>query len=83
MHCLEHILLVTLVAVEKDEIGKAELVRVLRTLASASHDYVPDGRDELAEIVQMNEEWLRRFGHLMHAPDTVLGERIWGGWAPR
>ena len=34
MHCLEHILLVTSVAVEKDEISKAEFVRVLAHLAS-------------------------------------------------
>ena len=79
MHCLENILLVTSVAVEKDEISKAELVRVLRHLASTSHDYVPDGRDESPEIVQMNEEWHRRFGHLL--PTT--SDRIWGGWAPR
>ena len=74
MHCLEHILLVTSVAVEKDEISKAELVRVLETLAAASHDYEPipfkyrgpDGernRDEMLE--PMNKEWHRRFEHLM------------------
>ena len=33
MHCLEHILLVTSVDFEKDEIGKAELVRVLEKMA--------------------------------------------------
>jgi len=51
-------------AVEKDEISKAELVRVLRNLASASHSYIPE-QDEPAEIVEMNEAWHRRFGHLM------------------
>jgi HD superfamily phosphohydrolase YqeK len=65
MHCLEHILLVTSVAVEKDEISKAELVRVLGSLASLSHDYAPEG-DESADIVKMNDEWHRRFGHLMY-----------------
>jgi hypothetical protein len=65
MHCLEHILLVTSVAVENDEISKAELVRVLGSLASLSHDYAPEG-DEPADIVKMNDEWHRRFGHLMY-----------------
>jgi hypothetical protein len=65
---------VTSVAVEKDEISKAELVRVLEYLASVSHDYEPapfacagpngeQNRDEM--LVPMNEEWRRRFGHLM------------------
>ena len=36
MHCLEHILFVTSVAVDKDEISKAELVRVLQSLAGLS-----------------------------------------------
>ena len=43
MHCLEHILFVASLAVEKDEIGKAELSRVLSGLLSASLGYVPDG----------------------------------------
>jgi hypothetical protein len=62
MHCLEHILLVTSVAVEKDEISKAELVRALRTLASASHSYIPEGHNE-EELQPMNNArglaWLR------------------------
>jgi hypothetical protein len=65
MHCLEHILLVTSVAVEKDEISKAELVRVLGNLAGLSTNYVPE-RDEPADVVKMNDEWHRRFGHLMY-----------------
>jgi hypothetical protein len=65
MHCLEHILLATSVAFEKDAITKAELVRVLRSLASLSHDYAPEG-DEPADILKMNDEWHRRFGHLMN-----------------
>jgi hypothetical protein len=66
MHCLEHILLVTSVAVDKDEISKAELVRVLASLASLSHNYVPERGDEPTAIQQMNAEWHRRFEHLMH-----------------
>jgi hypothetical protein len=65
MHCLEHALLVTSVAVEKDEIAKAELVRALRTFASLSHWYVPEG-EEHPEIVAMNRDWNERFGHLMN-----------------
>jgi hypothetical protein len=66
MHCLEHILLMASVAVERDEISKAELVRSLRFLASESHDYSNPYGKESVEIVKMNEDWLRRFEHLMH-----------------
>jgi hypothetical protein len=66
MHCLEHILLVTSVAVDKDEISKAELARVLGSLARLSHYYVPEQGDEPAGIQEMNAEWHRRFEHLMH-----------------
>jgi|GEM_PF-6615816 len=69
MHCLEHVLLVTSVAFEKDQITKAELVRVLGSLASLSHEYAPAG-DEPAEIVKLNEEWHRRYGHLMSSNGT-------------
>jgi len=65
MHCLEHILLVTSVAVDKDKIGKAELVRVLESLAGLSHYYVPEQGNEPAAIQEMNAEWHRRFEHLM------------------
>jgi hypothetical protein len=63
MHCLENILLTTSVAVKEDEISKAELVRVLETLAGASHN-VPEGHNE-EDLREMNDEWGRRFGHLM------------------
>jgi len=71
MHCLEHILLVTSVAVKNDEISKAELVRMLAFLASESHDYNHLCGVESSEIVKINEEWHRRFGHLMHGGDRV------------
>jgi hypothetical protein len=64
MHCFEHVLLVTSVAVENDQIDKVELVRLLRNLANASHCYVAEG-DEPADVVEINEMWHRRFGHLM------------------
>lgn len=63
MHALEHILLITSVAVEADEISKAELVRTLKALAAASHSYVSD---ETPEIREMSEVWFYRYGHLMH-----------------
>jgi hypothetical protein len=72
MHCLEHILLVTSVAVDRDEISKAELVRVLCSLASMSHDlYVPvngleGGGSTASSIEKLNDQWHRRFEHLMH-----------------
>jgi hypothetical protein len=64
MHCLENSLLVTSVAVEHDELSKAELVRNLRALASASHEYSPDGEESPA-IVALNESLNQRFGDLM------------------
>jgi hypothetical protein len=70
MHCLEHILLVTSVAVDKDEISKAELVRALGSLAGLSHCYVPEQGDEPAAIQKMNAEWHRRFEHLMHGDNS-------------
>ncbi len=39
-------------------------MRVLETLASASHTYVPEGHNE-EDLRDMNEEWHRRFDHLM------------------
>jgi hypothetical protein len=53
----------------EDEISKAELVRVLRTLASASHSYVPEGHNE-EELQPMNNEWHKRFDRLMYG-DTA------------
>jgi hypothetical protein len=56
MHSLEHSLFVLSIAVEKDEIGKAELARILGSLAGASHfSYQPTpGRpDEIEKISLM------------------------------
>lgn len=75
MHCLEHILLVTSVAVAKDEISKAELVRVVETLAGASHSYAPEyGAEEPPDITRMNQEWHRRFTRLMYRDGTGSGD---------
>jgi hypothetical protein len=74
MHCLEHILFMTSIAVEKGEITMSELAEVLMKLASDSHDYEPieftypdpggpRNRDEM--LVEMNSEWISRFGHLL------------------
>ena len=64
MHCLEHVLFVTAVAVD----SKAELVRVLGRLAGISHDYVPDQHvpDEPEAIHETSDDFVRRFGHLLH-----------------
>ena len=70
MHCLENMLLMTSVAVEKDEIAKAELVRILESLAGYSHCYMPESGKEEAGIMAMNQEWHERFGHLMYGEMT-------------
>ena len=71
VHTLEYLLMVTGRAVEEDEISKAELVRALKTLASASANYMPEtnqhnscpGEEMLRD---MHKEYGRRFDHLMH-----------------
>ena len=73
MHCLEHILFVTSLAVEKDEIGKAELSRVLGGLLRASLGYVPQG-EEPKEAVELSEQLGRRFEYLIHPGGIKEGE---------
>ncbi|MDE5446464.1 hypothetical protein GWG65_34910 [Bradyrhizobium sp. CSA207] len=73
MHCLEHILFVTSIAIEKDEISKAELSRVIGGLLRASVGYVPDG-DEPQEAVELNEQVSRRFEYLIHPGGIQEGE---------
>lgn len=64
MHCLEHILLVTSVAVDEDEISKAELVRLLAGLATLARDYIPANGTEPTLILRLNKMF-DRFEHLM------------------
>ena len=52
MHNLEHILFITSVAVEKDEISKAELVDVLEALASASASTIQDRTNTVIGMAQ-------------------------------
>ncbi len=74
MHCLEHVLFVVTEAVADDEIGKAELVRVLKTMLGASGSYSPDG-EEPADLIKANAEWSRRVEHLMYPDGIEEGEQ--------
>ena len=81
-NCLENILMITSVAFAKDEISKAELVRVLGTLAGHARRYGRITDDEIAgeesrEIIGMNVDWQLRFGHLMH--DVPVGAETENG----
>jgi hypothetical protein len=74
MHSLEYSLFVLSIAVEKDEIGKAELARILGSLAGASHfSYVPaPGQpDEIEEISRMLGD---RFESLLYPGGIEEGE---------
>jgi hypothetical protein len=73
MHCLEHILFVTSMAFERDEIGMAELSRVLGTLLSVSVSYVPEGEEPQA-AVELNEQLGRRFEYLLYPGGLKEGE---------
>ena len=73
MHSLEYILLLTSVAAAKDEISKAELVRILETLAGLAHGYqpapfeIPESgiRDADEALVPMKDDLHERFIHLI------------------
>jgi hypothetical protein len=52
MHGLEHVLFVAALALEKDEIGKAELVRELRNLAGWSGNYIPENGEEPLPVLE-------------------------------
>ena len=74
MHSLEHSLFVLSIAVDKDEIGKAELVRILASLAGASHaSYhpIPGQPDEIEKISTMLGN---RFEYLIHPGGIREGE---------
>jgi hypothetical protein len=66
MHSLEHSLFVLSKAVDNDEIGKAELVRILGSLAGASHfSYMPTpGQPD--EIEKISTMLGNRFEYLIH-----------------
>ena len=66
MHALGH-LLVILSRRISHETGNEKLANAALGLASASHDYVPDGEEKLA-LLKMNDEWGQRYGHLLHGP---------------
>jgi hypothetical protein len=74
MHGLEHVLFVAALALEKDEIGKAELVRELRNLAGWSGNYIPENGEEPLPVLELNREWSTRFEHILHPGGMTEGE---------
>jgi hypothetical protein len=67
MHILEYLLLTTARAVEADEISKAELIRNLETMATASHTYEPSDQEE-TNLRPLHREYHRRFEPLLNGP---------------
>jgi hypothetical protein len=65
MHALEHLLLI-LSARIRHETGNEELAEAACTLASASHDYIPEGEEMLSK---MNDDWDCRYGKLLIAKE--------------
>jgi hypothetical protein len=64
MNNRQNIELTLSVAIEKDEIGRAEAGRILRHVAS-----VNDDEDE--QLLELNNEMGRRFGCLLY-PDGII-----------
>jgi hypothetical protein len=62
---LEHITFVLHVAVEKDEIGKAELMRILGMLSHVMSTYDID-RDTIPELNRLSDILAKRFEHVIH-----------------
>jgi hypothetical protein len=73
MSILEYILYTTSVAVEKDEISKADLIRVLHKLVSVA-DFYAEGRDEGSnkQLLEFHHNFGQRFGHVMHSESPKL-----------
>ena len=61
MHMLEYMLVVLSERI-RQETGNNSLADDAKALASASHAYVPEGEEPLAE---MHEDWHRRFDRLL------------------
>ncbi len=74
MHYLEQALLVTTIAVKHDEIGKAELVRRLQAMLSASMNYLPEG-DEQKEFALQVDQWGKHIDHIMYPSGIEEGEQ--------
>jgi hypothetical protein len=68
---LEAIVYTLSVAVEKDEIGKAELIRVLRELVGFVADREPEG-DTSDALTAFQKDFDQRFGHIMHGESGLI-----------
>ena len=55
MHCLENMLLILSKRIRAGELSNQQLADDLETLASASHDYVPERAPE--RLSDLNERW--------------------------
>jgi hypothetical protein len=75
MHVLEYLLFTTAVAVERDEISKAELVRVLGELAGGSHNYAPENEHSEEPLLPLHREFHRRFDRLLGASEPRTDHR--------
>lgn len=71
MHCLENLLLILAARVKDGDITANELTDRLIMFASASHWYgVPDFMGgEQVWLAELNEEWNKKYQHLMVRKD--------------
>jgi hypothetical protein len=65
MHTLEYMLCLLSRRIEV-ETGNKDLAEATLTLASASHDYIP----ERESLEAMHSDWSERYGELMHRKRT-------------
>jgi hypothetical protein len=63
MHTLEYLLCLLSRRIEV-ETGSKELAEAALSLASASHDYIPE-REETG-LTEMHADWQKRYDKLMH-----------------
>jgi hypothetical protein len=66
MNALEHIVFVLCRAVEADEIGKAELLRILQELLGGAIETEAEGDNE--KFQRLNVKMHKRFRHVIHPP---------------
>ena len=66
---LENMLHVTVLAVDEDEISKADLMRLLNRIGSSMDEYIQHvytHGNESKAIMKMNDEIMSRYSHLLH-----------------
>jgi len=65
MHELEYMLVLLSARIEK-ETGNKDLANAARSLASDSHNYIPEFNDNIQNYMnQKVDEWRNEFGHLV------------------